>query len=119
MLNDEQQNFIIRSMKNNPNFRAFVDGRSELSHDAMKDIVPRRRPFRSLPLLTPGLLWSGRTDSIKRKNGLPFFADILYNCQSIVYVYMYIYVYIHIICIYIHSRFLFMHHFLHKDMDVT
>lgn len=39
MLNDEQQNFIIRSMKNNPNFRAFVDGRSELSHEAMKDIV--------------------------------------------------------------------------------
>ena len=41
ILNDEQQNFIIRSMKNNPNFRAFVDGRSELSHEAMKDIAPQ------------------------------------------------------------------------------
>ena len=39
MLTSEQQNFIIRSMKNNPNFRAFVDGRSELSEESMKDIA--------------------------------------------------------------------------------
>ena len=39
MLNDEQQNFIIRSMKNNPNFRAFVDGHSGMNQDGMKDIV--------------------------------------------------------------------------------
>lgn len=71
MLNDEQQNFIIRSMKNNPNFRAFVDGRSELSHEAMKDIAPQTD--RGVDFFFGQRYLGVATDTIKRKNGLHFF----------------------------------------------
>ncbi|CAJ1382029.1 unnamed protein product [Effrenium voratum] len=37
-ITEKQQEFIIRAMKHNPNFRAFVD-ETELGEDAMKDVV--------------------------------------------------------------------------------
>ena len=89
MLNDEQQNFIIRSMKNNPNFRAFVDGRSELSHEAMKDIAPQTD--RGVDFFPARDIWEWQRTPSKERTDFTFFPDVLYSYQLSVYRYIYIY----------------------------
>lgn len=90
MLNDEQQNFIIRSMKNNPNFRAFVDGRSELSHEAMKDIAPQTDlGTAELTFFRPEIFGSGNGHHQKKERTSLFFPDVLYSYQFIgIYIYI-------------------------------
>ena len=91
MLNDEQQNFIIRSMKNNPNFRAFVDGRSELSHEAMKDIAPQTDlGTAELTFFSARDIWEWQRTPSKERTDFTFFFQMFYYSYQFIGIYIYI-----------------------------